>query len=472
MWNEKKYLNKIAIIDEKENKYTFKQIFNFFKKLKTKNKFNKRSLVLCVTNNSFGSVFGYLFFIFEKIVPILVDTELDKSLSLKIIQKYKPKYVWAPKNYFKSLSKLKIEIEFFGFCLFTTQYKSKIVLNKDLALLVTTSGTTGSKKFVKLSYENLRSNTLSIINYLNISYRHKTITTLPMSYVYGLSIINTHFFSGASIVLNNFSFFQKDFWNLISKYKINSFGGVPYHYEILDRINFYRFKLPSLKYFTQAGGKISEKLQEKIAKYAITSKKKFIIMYGQAEATSRMSYLPHNYAKGKIGSIGKPIPGGKFKIFNSFDKEISVNKEGELVYYGKNVFMGYANTPTDLTKPDENNGILKTGDIAKKDKQNFYYIVGRKKSFVKILGNRINLDEIEKILSSKFAKINFACFGNDKKIYVICNRKYATMKIMEHLISKIKINRSYLSINYIKKIPRLKNKKIDYNFLKKNFMIR
>ena len=399
MWNEKKYLNKIAIIDEKENKYTFKQIFNFFKKLKTKNKFNKRSLVLCVTNNSFGSVFGYLFFIFEKIVPILVDTELDKSLSLKIIQKYKPKYVWAPKNYFKSLSKLKIEIEFFGFCLFTTQYKSKIVLNKDLALLVTTSGTTGSKKFVKLSYENLRSNTLSIINYLNISYRHKTITTLPMSYVYGLSIINTHFFSGASIVLNNFSFFQKDFWNLISKYKINSFGGVPYHYEILDRINFYRFKLPSLKYFTQAGGKISEKLQEKIAKYAITSKKKFIIMYGQAEATSRMSYLPHNYAKGKIGSIGKPIPGGKFKIFNSFDKEISVNKEGELVYYGKNVFMGYANTPTDLTKPDENNGILKTGDIAKKDKQNFYYIVGRKKSFVKILGNRINLDEIEKFFN-------------------------------------------------------------------------
>ena len=215
-----------------------------------------------------------MFFIFEKIVPILIDTELDKSLLLKIIQKYKPKYVWAPKGYFKNLSKFKIETEFFGFCLFTTQYnKSKILLNKDLALLMTTSGTTGSKKFVKLSYENLRSNTQSIINYLNISYRHRTITTLPMSYVYGLSIINTHFFSGASIILNNFSFFQKDFWNLISKYKINSFGGVPYHYEILDRINFYKFKLPSLKYFTQAGGKISEKLQEKLQNMQLNQKR-------------------------------------------------------------------------------------------------------------------------------------------------------------------------------------------------------
>ena len=245
---------------------------------------------------------------------------------------------------------------------------------------------------------------------------------------------------------------------------------MPYHYEILYRINFYRFKLPSLKYFTQAGGKISEKLQEKIAKYAITSKKKFIIMYGQAEATSRMSYLPHNHAIDKIGSIGKSIPGGKFKIFNSFNKETSVNEEGELVYYGKNVFMGYANTLIELTKADENNGILKTGDIAKKDKQDFYYIVGRNKSFVKILGNRINLDEIEKILTLKFAKIDITCFGNDKKIYVVCNRKNVIMKIMEYLISKIKINRSYLSINYVKKMPRLKNKKIDYNFLKKNYM--
>jgi acyl-CoA synthetase (AMP-forming)/AMP-acid ligase II len=471
MWNEKKYLNRIAIIDEKENKYTFKQIFNFFKKLKTNYKFSKRSLALCVTNNSFGAVFGYLFFIFEKIVPILIDSELNKSLTLKIIQKYKPKYIWAPKNYFKSHKNLKIEIEFFGFCLFITKYKNNIFLNPDLALLMTTSGTTGSKKFVKLSYENLRSNTLSIINYLNISHRHRTITTLPMSYVYGLSIINTHFFSGASIIINNFSFFQKEFWKLISKYKINSFGGVPYHYEILDRINFYRFKLPSLKYFTQAGGKISEKLQEKIAKYASTAKKKFIIMYGQAEATSRMSYLPHDQALDKIGSIGKSIPGGKFKIFNSFNKELLGNKEGELVYYGKNVFMGYANTLLELSKPDENDGILKTGDIAKKDKQNFYYIVGRKKNFVKILGNRINLDEIEKILTSKFAKINIACFGNDNKIYIVCTRKHMMMKIIKYVISKIKISRLYLSINYIKKIPRLKNKKIDYNFLKKKYII-
>jgi long-chain acyl-CoA synthetase len=471
MWNEKKYLNKIAIIDEKENKYTFKQIFNFFKKLKIKYKFKKRSLVLCVTNNSFGAVFGYLFFIFEKIVPILTDSELNKSFTLKIIKKYKLKYIWAPKNYFKNHKNFKIEIEFFGFCLFITQYKNNISLNPDLALLMSTSGTTGSKKFVKLSYENLQSNTLSIINYLNISHRHRTITTLPMSYVYGLSIINTHFFSGASIILNNFSFVQKEFWKLISKYKINSFGGVPYHYEILDRINFYRFKLPSLKYFTQAGGKISEKLQKKIAKYASTEKKKFIIMYGQAEATSRMSYLPHDQALDKIGSIGKSIPGGKFKIFNSFGEEPLGNKEGELVYYGKNVFMGYANNLLELSKPDENNGILKTGDIAKKDKQNFYYIVGRKKNFLKILGNKINLDEIEKILTSKFVKINIACFGNDKKIYIVCTRKNMMKKILKYLISKIKINRFYFSINYIKKIPRLKNEKIDFNFLKKKYKV-
>ena len=192
--------------------------------------------------------------------------------------------------------------------------KKKIPTHEDLAVLLSTSGSTGSSKFVKLSKENILDNALNICKYLKINSNHTTITTMSPSYSYGMSIINTHFISGSKIILNNQSFFEKIFWDKVKKYKVNSFGGVPYHYEILKKLKFSNFNLPSLKYLTQAGGGMNKDLILYFLKCCKKNNIKFIQMYGQTEASPRISYLPFKIARKKIGSIGKAIPGGHIAI--------------------------------------------------------------------------------------------------------------------------------------------------------------
>ena len=268
-------------------------------------------------------------------------------------------------------------------------------------LLMSTSGTTGSPKFVKQSYSNVLSNTQEIIKYLGINSKHITITSLPISYVYGLSVINSHLFAGSTIILTNCSMVEKKFWDLIATFKVNSFSGVPYNYSIIEKI--FKKSIPnSLKYTTQAGGKMNNVLLKNIIKIYKKNKIKLIQMYGAAEATSRMSYLNWKNVDKKIGSIGKPIPGGKFYLIDNNSKVIKENdKKGELVYQGKNVCMGYAQKLSDLSLSDLNSGLLKTGDIAYRDNDGFYYIVGRKNRYTKIYGIRVDLSELELILLKK-----------------------------------------------------------------------
>ena len=159
-------------------------------------------------------------------------------------------------------------------------------------LLISTSGTTGSTKFVRQSYENLRNNTKSIIDFLKISELDNTITTLPMSYVYGLSVINTHLEMGGNITLNSSSIIQKIFWEKIYKNKITNFAGVPYTYEIMEKLDLKKFNLKFLKYTTQAGGKVPINTIKKLISNYEKSDIKLIVMYGASEATARMSYLP------------------------------------------------------------------------------------------------------------------------------------------------------------------------------------
>ena len=180
--------------------------------------------------------------------------------------------------------------------------------------------------------------------------------------------------------------------------------------------------LPFLKTITQAGGKLNNGLIKEISEYCLKNGKRFFVMYGQTEASPRISYVPHQYAIEKVGSIGVVIPGGKLEIVDNNGKIINSEElEGELRYEGKNVSMGYASKYEDLKKGDENNNILFTGDIAKRDKDGFYYIVGRKKRIVKIFGNRVNLDDIEMLL--KINVTECACTGIDDLLHVYIKDK-------------------------------------------------
>ena len=262
---------------------------------------------------------------------------------------------------------------------------------------------------------------------------------------------------------------QKEFWSFFKEAEATSFGGVPYTYEMLDKLRFYRMKLPSLRTMTQAGGKITPELHEKFAAYAVEQGKNFVVMYGAAEATSRMGYLPPEKALQKKGSMGIPIPGGRFELIGADSAEITEPRTtGELVYYGKNVTLGYAEKGEDLILGDERYGRLETGDMAQFDEDGFYYIVGRKKRFLKIYGNRVNLDEIDRMLKGQF-EIEVASAGVDDHLYIFVTDEKMAEPVREFVIEKTKLNPVAFKSIVIDEIPKNDSGKTLYQELKRYY---
>ena len=459
--NINKYKNENALISEENEIINYKTLLNFSDEISKKIK--KRCLVFLLSGNNLETIAGYLAFIKSDCVISLLDEKINEYNLNKLISVYKPQFIFLKKNKNYSLKKYSSVFSFKNYELIKYKDEIKIKINDELFLLISTSGSTGTPKYVRQSYKNIRENTKSISEYLKILKSDIAITTLPMSYVYGLSIINTHLNVGGSIVLNNHSIINKKFWDLLQKNKVSTFGGVPYTYQMLDKINFYKYKLKHLKYTTQAGGRLNSKISKKVINNFLNSNKKLFIMYGAAEATARMSYLPWKFAAQKIGSIGIPIPGGKFWIEDNKKKKIYKNNlSGELVFSGKNVCLGYANNIWDLSKGDENKGILRTGDLAKKDKDNFYYIVGRKDRNVKIHGIRINLAELEHNILD--LGIQTVCKVNEEnKITVFVKEFENKKKLIDHLHQNTQLHPSVFLIKKLDKLPLNKNYKISYD---------
>ena len=446
-----KYKKNKAIILENSKSITYNELL-LNSKIISKHLQKKKKLIFLLGQNNLETIIGYISFINKGYSVALLDFKINELFLKRLISVYNPSYIFCEKNKLKKKNLYKSILRYKSYILFERKKIVKITFNKDLMLLMSTSGTTGSPKFVRQSYLNVLSNTKKIIKYLNIKSGDITITSLPISYVYGLSVINTHLFAGATIVLTNSSMVEKKFWDLITNFKVNNFSGVPYNYSIIEKIS--RNGLPSsLKYTTQAGGKMNNILIKNIINIYKKNKIKLIQMYGAAEATSRMSYLKWKYVEKKIGSIGKPIPGGKFYLINKKEKIFKNKfKKGELVYKGKNVCMGYAENLSDLSLPDVNKGLLKTGDIAYTDKNGFYFIVGRKNRYTKIYGIRVDLSELESILSKKGIDV-FMKEGDENKIDVYHKN---SLKIKEAIkyISKV----TSLNVNiFIVKILSKKN---------------
>ena len=263
---------------------------------------------------------------------------------------------------------------------------------------------------------------------------------------------------------------QKEFWNFFKEAGATSFGGVPYTYEMLDKLRFCRMDLPNLRTITQAGGKLTPELHQKFAEYAQKTGKKFVVMYGQCEATARMGYLPADKALEKCGSMGIAIPGGKFYLVDTNGDYINkANIAGELVYEGENVTLGYAECVEDLVKGDERGGILKTGDMAQFDEDGYYYIVGRKKRFLKIYGNRVNLDEIDMIIKSQYKNLDVASTGVDDHMYIFITDVGETECVKKLVVSKTKLNPAAFKVIVIDAIPKSDSGKILYQQLSKYY---
>ncbi len=467
IWDLELNKGKAALIDDSGNQMSYDELN--FEAERLADVIGHRCLVFLLSRNTIGSVLGYTAFINNAIVPVMVSSTLEEGLLQSLLNTYSPEYLWVPEDQAMQFSGMDMVYESHEYVLLKTAYKTRYEMNEELALLITTSGSTGSPKLVRQSYVNIRDNAESIADYLKLDDTERPITTLPMNYVYGLSIINSHFLVGASLLLTDKGLMQKEFWQFFKEARATSFGGVPYTYEMLDKLRFYRMELPSLKTMTQAGGKITPELHEKFAIYAAEQGKSFVVMYGAAEATSRMGYLPPEKALEKKGSMGIPIPGGRFTLIGSDGKEINTpNTTGELVYEGKNVTLGYAERGEDLILGDERHGRLETGDMAQFDNDGYYYIVGRKKRFLKIYGNRVNLDEIDRLIKGKF-NIEVASSGIDDHMYIFITDASIADTVKGFVVSKTKLNPAAFNVILLDEIPKNESGKTLYSKLKEYY---
>lgn len=469
MWDFSRFSDRLAAIDEAGTQLSYRQLSE--ENARLRQALGGRSLVFILCSNTIGSLAGYTGCLNEGSVPLLLAQNLDKDMLESLITLYQPGYLWVPEDMRDAFPAMPVKHEAFGYMLLKTGHKRAYPLHDELCLLLTTSGSTGSPKFVRQSYENVLSNAAAIVQYLELDETERPITTLPMNYTYGLSIINSHLLVGAALLFTNKGIMQKEFWNFFKERKATSFGGVPYTYEMLDRLCFYRMDLPSLRYCTQAGGKLTPELHKKFAENAQERGTRFIVMYGQCEATARMGYLPAEKALEKYGSMGIAIPGGRFHLIDAEGKTVSEpHVTGELVYEGANVTMGYAECGEDLIKGDERRRVLQTGDMAQFDEDGYYYIVGRKKRFLKLYGNRVNLDEIDRMIKEQFHNADCASAGVDDHLYVFVTDQAVAEEVKPFLAGKTGINAVAFKTVVIDEIPKNDVGKTLYKELAKYYL--
>ena len=428
-----------------------------------KSKLEPHQLVFCICGNTIGSLAGYVSFVNNNNATLMLDAHLEQTAFQNLYDTYRPRFIWAPEG-FDIPNGTELIYSEREYQLWEISANSTPVY-EGLSVLLTTSGSTGSPKLVRLSKKNLESNARSIIEYLHITSDERPVTGLPMYYSFGLSIINSHLLAGATLLLTPASYVEREFWQFANENCFTSFSGVPYTFEIMKKLKIWKQPMPTLRTLTQAGGKLSnELLQFFMEKYAQQGVK-FYLMYGQTEATARMSYLEPKFGMTKLGSIGKGIPGGTLSLADDDGRVIeTTNEVGELVYKGANVSLGYAECAADLMKGDENHGVLHTGDLAYRDADVFYFIAGRKKRFLKLFGNRISLDYVETLLKPLLKEC--VCVGNDSKLIVYTtDSDYDENDVIDAIVELTKIVRNVFSVRHIDAIPHSESGKIQYKEL-------
>lgn len=444
-WNLEKFKDNIAIFT-KDDKITYSELSKKVNQTEQVLKENPYELVFVKCKNDVNSIVSYLAALRANCPILLLDDDIDEEHLKYFIKNYSPRFL-LDNN--------------------ITKFDNDNICSNDLAVLLSTSGSTGNPKLVRLSRINIQDNAKSIAKYLNINHNDRAITTLPFHYSYGLSVINSHLIKGASIILTNESIISKKWWELIKKYKATSFAGVPYTFDMLRKLKFENMDLPSLRYITQAGGKLKDDHGKYFTQLCQNKNIDFFIMYGQTEASPRMTYFKTNDFPNKINSIGKAIPGGKIQLI---DEEGNIIKnahiEGELIYNGKNVMMGYANNKNDLKEGNNLKGVLHTGDIAFFDDKGFFFITGRKNRYTKIQGLRINLDDITQFLLKK--NINGVAIGNDLQI-CIASTNNLDEKMKKNILKKYKLHHSVLRFMHIDEIPKNSSGKILYKEIEEIF---
>ena len=398
-----------------------------------------RRLVVLQARNDLGSLLGYLGAL-RGGHPVLVVDGDNPAHTQRLVDAYDPDVIVTGEG---------------AACAVDARRRGTVHrLHPELAMVLSTSGSTGSPKLVRLSQRNLDANAEAIAAYLELADDDRAITSLPMHYCYGLSVINSHLAARASLVVTDRSVVDRCFWDSFTAAGATNFAGVPYTFELLDRVGFGSMRLPTLRHVTQAGGRLAPERVKRFATLGQRDGWRFFVMYGQTEATARMAYLPPERALTHPDCIGVPVPGGSFDIV----PVDGVDADGELVYRGPNVMMGYAHEPADLSLGPTVD-VLHTGDLARRTPEGLYRVVGRRSRFVKLFGLRIDLDQVEEALRN--VGVEAACVGDDDRILVAFEADGDHELVRATIRDRVGLPASVV-VPVAAAVPRLANGKPDY----------
>lgn len=473
----------VAVIDKSEITYTdiYSKVLNIECMLKL-NKYNNPVLLISENSAFFTSCY------FGVIKSGRVCVPINPSMALKdieyIINELSIRDIFIQDKLLRKIEKInKSSINIYTekdieFTSYVNNIKDNLsseddlnINEEDTAVILFTSGSTAKPKGVMLSHSNLISNTNSIIEYLKLTKEDRVEVVLPFYYCYGTSLLHTHFRVCGSVVINNKFMFPQTVIEDINKYKCTGFAGVPSTYQILLKMtNIKKSEFPSLRYITQAGGRLSNIFIKELID--ILKGVEIYIMYGQTEATARLSYLSPNLLESKLGSIGKGIPGTQLKVINECGEEIKPGEIGHIVAKGQNIMKGYFNDKEETNKVLKN-GYLYTGDLGTIDDDGYIYIVAREKNIIKSGGNRISpkeiedvILEIEDVLECAVIGVEDDTLGEAVKAVVVCKSDNTTfIDIQAYCKDKLPSYKVPKYIKFVSSLPKNSSGKVLLNNL-------
>ncbi len=336
-------------------------------------------------------------------------------------------------------------------------------LHPDLALLLSTSGSTGSPKLVRLSRANIEANARSIAAYLDLRPTDRALTSLPLHYCYGLSVLTSHLVSGASIVLTDLSVADECFWDLATAAGVTSFAGVPYTFDLLDASDFASRDLPTLRYITQAGGRMPT---EQVIRYAELGRARgweLFVMYGQTEATARIAYLPPALAAERPDRDRHP--GARRGAPDRPASRLDSDDVGELVYTGPNVMMGYAESVADLARGHETSE-LRTGDLARQADDGLFEITGRLNRSAKVFGLRVDLDRVERQLLD--AGLSVRLVADHETLHAFVTQPRLLREVRDRVAGLSAVPAGAVRVHQVESFPSTDSGKCDYATLSRH----
>jgi acyl-coenzyme A synthetase/AMP-(fatty) acid ligase len=422
----------------------------------------RKGLVFLLVSNRSATVTGLLGAAAAGHAVAPIDHGLDPSKVQALFDAYDPDFILSAAP-ISGLTARRVADD--AVWLATLEAKDHTPIAADLLLLPSTSGTTGSSKFVRLSQGAVRSNARQIAQALGITDHDVGIGHLPLHYSYGLSVVTSHFACGAGVFLMDDALTGSDFWPKVHEAGGTHFPGVPFHYTVLARLGLGQVP-PSVTTFTQAGGALDVHLQQKLQSGVAARGGRFFVMYGQTEAAPRMTTLPNSRFAAKIGSVGVALDQARLEIHDETGRRLPPNETGTVHFYGPNVMQGYALSRSDLGGGDELHGHLDTGDLGYLDSEGYLFISGRTQRFAKIAGLRLGLDEIEAQIAP-IASIAALDQGEKISIFFEAGGEADLKAKLKAMAADYKILPASFVLHAVDALPRKASGKIDYARLKK-----